>query len=150
MPRTSDFSDALFRRAVIITFNRTFQQNEQNTNLKNELIEELPGILNLALNAYARAIVHGFTIPNSAIEASKDWKTETDQVAKFLSNRCIVISEGLTPTANLYNSYKEWCQTNKIRDVLTHKSFSGRLKKLGYIPAKSGDTRFFRGLVLAK
>jgi len=149
MPRTSDFSDALFRRAVIITFNRTFQQNEQNTNLKNELIEELPGILNLALNAYARAIVNGFTIPNSAIEASKDWKTETDQVAEFLSDRCIVVSEGVTPTANLYNSYKEWCQLNQIRNVLTHKSFSGRLKKLRYMPAKSGDTRFFRGLVLA-
>ena len=37
MPRTSDFSDALFRRAVIITFNRTFQQNEQNTNLLQPL-----------------------------------------------------------------------------------------------------------------
>jgi len=48
MPSTSDFSEALFRRAVIVTFNRTFQPHEQNPNLKDGLENELSGILNLA------------------------------------------------------------------------------------------------------
>ena len=148
MPKTSDFSEALFRRAVIITFNRTFQPHEQNTNLKNELIQELPGILNLALNAYARAISDGFTIPCSATEASKEWKTETDQVAEFVSDACMTTAEGVTPTATLYDRYLKWCSVNQMRDFLTKKSFSTRIKKLGYQPSKSGSVRTFRGLVL--
>ena len=148
MPPTSDFSEALFRRAVIITFNRTFQPNEQNTNLKNELIQELPGILNLALNAYARAIADGFTIPSSATEASKDWKTETDQVAEFVSDACKTVAEGVTPTATLYDRYLKWCNLNQMRNVLTIKSFSMRMKKLGYQSSKSGNVRNFRGLAL--
>ena len=148
MPKTSDFSEALFRRAVIITFNRTFQPHEQNTNLKNELIQELPGILNLALNAYARAIFDGFTIPSSATEASKEWKTETDQVAEFVVEDCMTIAEGVTPTATLYDRYLKWCSLNQMRDVLTIKSFSTRMKKLGYQPSKSGGVRNFRGIAL--
>lgn len=148
MPKTSDFSEALFRRAVIITFNRTFQPHEQNTNLKNELIQELPGILNLALNAYARAISDGFTIPSSATEASKEWKTETDQVAEFVAEDCMTIAEGVTPTATLYDRYLKWCSVNQMRDFLTKKSFSTRIKKLGYQPSKSGGVRNFRGIAL--
>ena len=148
MPKTSDFSEALFRRAVIITFNRTFQPHEQNTNLKNELIQELPGILNLALNAYARAISDGFTIPSSATEASKEWKTETDQVAEFVAEDCMTIAEGVTPTATLHDRYLKWCSLNQMRDVLTIKSFSTRMKKLGYQSSKSGSVRNFRGIAL--
>ena len=148
MPKTSDFSEALFRRAVIITFNRTFQPHEQNTNLKNELIQELPGILNLALNAYARAIAHGFTIPSSATEASKEWKTETDQVAEFVSDACTVGAGGVTPTATLYDRYLKWCGLNRVSNVLAIKSFSTRMKKLGYQSSKSGSVRNFRGLAL--
>ena len=65
---------------------QTLRWQVESANLKNELIQELPGILNLALNAYARAISDGFTIPSSATEASKEWKTETDQVAEFVSD----------------------------------------------------------------
>ncbi len=148
MPKTSDFSEALFRRAVIITFNRTFQPHEQNTNLKKDLIQELPGILNLALEAYARAIAHSFTIPKSSIQASQDWKAETDQVAKFVSDVCTTITDGVTPTATLYNSYLKWCNLNQMRNVLTIKSLSIRMTKLGYHRSKSGNVRTFRGLVL--
>ena len=37
MPRTKDFSEALFRRAVIITFNRVFAPHEQDPELKDRL-----------------------------------------------------------------------------------------------------------------
>ncbi|MEI4196442.1 phage/plasmid primase, P4 family, partial [Roseovarius sp. E0-M6] len=61
MPHTRDFSEALFRRAVIITFNKVFSDDEKDPILKEALVEELPGILNMALDAYAEALVHGFT-----------------------------------------------------------------------------------------
>jgi len=51
MPKTYGLSEALFRQAVIINFNRTFKPQEQKPNLKDELIMELSRILSLALAA---------------------------------------------------------------------------------------------------
>ena len=148
MPKTSVFSEALFKRPVIITLNRSFQPHEQKTNLKIELFQELPGISNLALNAYAGATEDGFTIPTSATEATEEWKIEADQVAEFVSDACTTVAEGVTPTATLFNQYVRWCNFNQIRNVLTINSFSTRMKKLGYQPSKSGSVRTFRGLAL--
>jgi P4 family phage/plasmid primase-like protien len=58
-PSTKDFSDALYRRALIIEFNRTFAPEEQNANLKDELKNELPGILNLALEGICNVMSTG-------------------------------------------------------------------------------------------
>ena len=102
----------------------------------------------MALNAYARVISGGFTIPSSATEASKEWKTETDQVAEFVSDACMAVAEGVTPTATLHDRYLKWCSLNQMRDVLTIKSFSTRMKKLGYQSSKSGSVRNFRGIAL--
>ena len=66
MPRTKDFSPALFRRALIIPFNRVFQEFEQDKKLKSKLVRELPGILNYALEAVKGVFKRGFfTEPES-------------------------------------------------------------------------------------
>ena len=88
------------------------------------------------------------SIPGSATEASKEWKTETDQVAEFVAEDCMTIAEGVTPTATLYDRYLKRCSLNQMRDVLTKKSFSTRMKKLGYQSSKSGSVRNFRGIAL--
>ena len=49
LPHTRDFSDALFRRATIFQFNRTFAPHEQDPYLKTRLLSELPAILTRAL-----------------------------------------------------------------------------------------------------
>ena len=51
MPHTRDFSDELFRRQLILTFNRVFATAEQDRYLKDKLLTELPGVLTLSLRA---------------------------------------------------------------------------------------------------
>jgi putative DNA primase/helicase len=51
MPATTDFSEALFRRAIILSFNRKFEGSERDVHLKEKLEPELSGILNMALAA---------------------------------------------------------------------------------------------------
>ena len=88
MPHTRDFSEALFRRATIVTFNRTFTPSEQNRTLKDHLISELPGILNMCLEAYSLALARSFTQPESSDAAKKEWRLEVDQVAQFVEDCC--------------------------------------------------------------
>jgi putative DNA primase/helicase len=49
MPHTRDFSAALFRRALIIEYNRVFSEGEQDRQLIDKLQAETSGILNMAL-----------------------------------------------------------------------------------------------------
>jgi putative DNA primase/helicase len=86
MPHTRDFSDALFRRAKVITFNRTFKAGEgADPLLKDKLAEEMAGIINVSIAAFGEVIKHGtFTEPQSCIIAKQEWRIEADQVAQFV------------------------------------------------------------------
>lgn len=146
MPHTRDFSDALFRRALILTFNRTFQPHEKNPALKSELEAELPGILNLALEAYARATRKGFTSPASSEEAKKEWRLEADQIAMFVEDRCTAQAGSREAASDLFQSYKSWAYDNGITKTMSVKGLRDRLTKLGFGAHRDASVRYVTGI----
>jgi len=150
MPHTRDFSDALFRRALVINFNNKFTQELGNADphLPAKLKTELSGILNLALNAYAEALTKGFTMPDSCRKARDDWRKEADQVAQFVDDQCLVMGGLQEPITKLYTAYRSWCEVNGIQKGLTVKSFRDRLDKLSFGHSRTNSGRFVTGLQL--
>jgi putative DNA primase/helicase len=148
MPHTRDFSDAFFRRAVILTFNRTFETHEQDPMLKDKLKAELPGILNMALNAYAQALLVGFTEPQSSQAAKAEWRLEADQVALFVDERCQRQRTGKETIDNLFNAYVTWAQSQGISKTVGKKGFRDRLNGLGFGYKRTASSRLVVGLVL--
>ncbi|CAN0600055.1 unnamed protein product, partial [Ectocarpus sp. 12 AP-2014] len=74
MPHTRDFSDALYRRACVIKFNQTFTGKRCDPHLKEKLLGELPGILNMALSAVGWVLAGAdFTEPTSMTQARQEW-----------------------------------------------------------------------------
>jgi len=149
MPHTRDFSDALFRRALIVEFNRVFQEEEQDKHLKAKLTAELPGILRLALTAFAGVIQRGqFTVPVSCITAKEQWRIEADQVAQFVEDRCEIIPEARELTGTLYTNYKYWADGVGIKRTLNKNNFSKRIQRLGGKAGRKSESRFFDGIRL--
>jgi putative DNA primase/helicase len=146
MPHTRDFSEALFRRATILQFNRTFAIHEQDPMLKNKLLAELPGILNITLDAYACALVDGFTQPESSNDAKKEWRLEADQVAQFVEDVCQRDPESRTSASDVFRAYQSWAQDNGIGKTVSAKGLRDRLTRLGFGAQKSGPTRYVTGL----
>ena len=149
MPHTRDFSEALFRRATILTFSRVFAPNEQDPLLKDKLEGELPGILTLALNAYAVALVRGFTAPRSSEAAKNEWRLEADQVAMFVEEACERDHNAQTSMAELYYAYQAWASDGGIGRKVTKKSMRDRLTRLGFGTHRDGQARRVTGLRLA-
>lgn len=149
MPHTRDFSEALFRRATILKFDRTFAPHEQDPLLKEKLFTELPGILNLALSAYARALRTGFTAPASSEEAKREWRLEADQVAMFVDDACERDPYFSTPTSDVFAAYKAWAADNGIGRTVSLKAMRQRLTNLGFGASKSSKSRFVVGLRLS-
>ncbi len=148
MPHTRDHSNAIFRRAMILTFNRTFTKDEQDPQLKDKLMVELPGILNLCLAAYAQALVHGFTHPTSSEPAKNEWRLETDQVAQFVEDACTRGADCSEKSSAVYAQYKSWVDLNGVKHSVTHKTLRDRLTLLGFGKKKTREGNWVTGLKL--
>jgi putative DNA primase/helicase len=146
MPHTRDFSEALFRRATILQFNRTFAKSEQDPQLKDKLQTELPGILNMSLTAYARALVDGFTEPQSSEDAKKEWRLEADQVALFVDDICRRDPDARTPAGDIFQAYKSWAADNGISKTMSQKGLRDRLTRLGFGADRDRTARYVTGL----
>ncbi len=132
MPHTRDFSNAMFRRAIILTFNRTFGEKEQDKKLKDKLRAELPGILNLGLEAMAGVFERNdFTIPPSCEAAKAEWRLEADQVAQFVEDCCVVAHGHKVTSGDMYRAYLNWANEVGIRKTLGRKGFTVRMCRLG-------------------
>jgi putative DNA primase/helicase len=131
-----------------LTFNRTFAKHEQDPLLKDKLKAELPGILNLALSAYARALKEGFTDPPSSLSAKEDWRLEADQVAQFLEDSCKRDEQQSERSNVLFVAYKEWAVTQGVSRTLTHRSFRQRLTTLGFGQGRDKYGKIVTGLRL--
>jgi|GEM_PF-653571 len=146
MPHTRDFSEALFRRATILKFNRTFAKQEQDPQLKGKLLAELPGILNMSLDAYALALTDGFTSPASSEAAKQDWRLEADQVAQFVDDVCTRDVGAKATSADVFHAYRNWAGDNGIHKAMSKRGLRDRLTRLGFGADKDRAARYVTGL----
>ena len=148
MPHTRDFSDALFRRALVLQFNAVFKPEHGNhdPDMAEKLYAELPGILNLALSSYAKALRDGFTMPESSEQARDDWRLEADQIAQFVDAECERVASGSVAASTLFKRYREWAAGNGIYRTLSMKGFRDRLTRLGFGSKRTMNGRFVTGI----
>jgi putative DNA primase/helicase len=146
LPHTRDFSDAFFRRAVVLTFNSVFFGSRRDPTLSDKLKAELPGVLRLSLDAYAMALEFGFTDPPSSEAAKKEWRFEADQVRQYVDDACMVGASFCEQSSLVYERYVFWVQNNGIRHKLGSKSFGQRLDRLGYGRKRRNDASYIIGL----
>jgi putative DNA primase/helicase len=149
MPHTRDFSDALFRRALVIPFNRTFKAGvDADPHLKSKLLDELPGIMNLALQAFGNVLKReSFTEPQSCLDAKAEWRKEADQAAQFVEDKCVLNTKYETTSAALYDEYKTWADDAGISRKLNRKNLTNRLIRLGCKPHKgTAGKRIIQGI----
>lgn len=148
MPSTRDFSDALFRRAIILKFNRVFREEEQDKFLKQRLLAEIPGILCRSIRALEDVFTFGFSEPASSKRAKEEWRVESDQAAQFFEECCVRASGKTIESSRLYEFYTEWARAAGIHKFLSRKNFSSRLLRLGGIGTGKGarGVRLLTGL----
>jgi putative DNA primase/helicase len=148
LPHTRDFSDALFRRAIILTFNNKFEGANCDVHLAEKLKVELPGILNMALAGLQRLIERKeFTKCISSSEIARKWRMEADQVAQFVEDDCDKGTGLRCISGLLYLRYKDWADRAGIKRTLNRNNFTTRLERLGFTTGRgTGGTRMIDGI----
>jgi len=150
MPHCRDFSDAIFRRAIILSFNQKFEGSARDVHLRQKLNMEMPGILNLSLEGMAGVFERGeFTHCPSSEIAKKQWRFECDQVEQFVTDTCELASGIRTSSNDIYQSYTNWAKEMGVKRILGHNGLTQRLQKLG-VETKRGTNgrRMLSGITI--
>jgi len=154
LPRVDDKTEAFYRRLMIIRFNREFKEEEQNKNLRKELINELDGIFLWCLEGLKRLKARGyFDINKSIKDEIEEYKKENNNVIVFVNEECI-LDPLLTETKkDLYLAYTEYCNSNGNKPISQIKFCKELVKRFSlsrnsrYGPL---GTRTWDGIGLAK
>ena len=155
MPHTKDFTDALFRRARLISFNRKYVTGvDADPMLKTDDYwkPELPGIVNVCLAAYGDVIRRGgVTDPPSSIEGKRQWRIEADQVQQWTEDRVTADPYGKQYLGELYQNFRQWAGGAGIEHIVTQRTFGHRLGDLGYRTenARDGGGYYIRGIAVS-
>jgi putative DNA primase/helicase len=152
LPHTRDFTQAMFRRATLLQFNRQFIAGvDADPKLKtiDYWQDDLPGILRRSLEAYGRAIRAGtITDPKSSIEAKESWRLEADQAAAF-SGDCIERLPGNSvKSSDLYGAFRAWANEQGISHIISNKAFSNRMEMQGFSSRHTRTGTIFDGIYI--
>ncbi len=150
LPKTRDLSEAFFRRAIVIKFNRTFAEDEQDLQLKKKLKQELPGILNLALEGLSRLFEkERFTRVVSSELSKSEWRLQRDSAKTFADDQCVFGIQHEITSSDLYERYTEWVEQMGIGQPLERNPFTTRMVTLGATTSRTtGGVRTLKGITL--
>ena len=110
LPRLTDNSGAIAKRFLILTLERSFY-GQEDQGLAARLVTELSGILNWAIDGYARLRERGYFVQSHrATEAIETLEALVSPIKAFLSDRCEL--GGQVSVDLIYAHWQEWCQEN--------------------------------------
>jgi P4 family phage/plasmid primase-like protien len=98
--------------------------------------DELPGILNWALQGRQLLEEEGFTPTEEMIEALEEYKSSVNPLEEFISQNCILGGDFRVLTANLLKGYNEWAEVEGFTEMKV-RTFRNKLVDMGYEIKKS-------------
>lgn len=107
---------AIYRRMVIVPFERSIPEDKQDPELLEKLIAERDVICSISVRRLKRFISSGFDFQMS--EKGQAYLTsriaDLNSVKSFLKDRAILDENGAISMANLFETYKGWCKDNSL------------------------------------
>jgi len=131
LPWDVEHTNAYYRRFLIIPFDVTIPDNEQDKELAKKIIDsELSGVFNWVLNGLQRLLLQKkFTDSEVVHQARSQYEKESDSVKLFLDEACYSVSlDDYVTVQELYHEYQRFCQDDGYHAVSKLK-FRKRLER---------------------
>ena len=146
-PKIEGTEEAIWRRICLIPFRVTIPKAERDKKLGAKLLEELPGILNWALEGCLEWQRQGLNEPREVTTATRAYREEMDPIGDFLAQRCAIGAEGKVKSRDLYCAYEDFC-TEKGEEPVARNRFGELLGERGFQKASIGGARGWAGVSL--
>ena len=134
----------IWDRLRLIPFRRRFVDNACDPNLEENLLLELPGILNWAIEGSLSFQQHGLPLPTCMKDLLAEYQTEENPVAGFIQETLVPQGGGRTLRTQIYSSYKQWASRPGLGPVLSARAFYQHLEASGICFATVNGQRYVR------
>ena len=111
---------ALWERVKLIPFDVRIEDEQKDTNLKDKLMTEAPGILAWIVSGAMDYLERGLEDPPAIREATDEYQIESDPIGDFIANYLEVNPGDLTyhvTTAELRQAWAAYCEENDVTSV---------------------------------
>ena len=146
-PTVSGDDDGIWRRLLLVLFDQQFEGDQINRHLRAELREELPGILNWAIEGCLAWQQDGLNPPKAVLDATEEYRNTEDQMAGFFDECCEEAATLWTSTSDIRSALAIWCKTNSAH-VPSMNALTAWLRRRGFTPEKRSQKRGWLGLGL--
>lgn len=147
MPAAMDDDNGLWRRALVVPFNRTFTPDEDDKDLPGKLEKEKSGILNMMLEGAHDYLKNGLVVPEKVRDFVALQRHEVDPFEAFFTD-CLSESPGnMTLLKDIYAAYMAWYKQNTRLRRMTKPELSKRLQRL-FHKGDQGHLPVFEGVVV--
>lgn len=158
LPNTQDYTNGYYRRITMLPFKRIFSQEEQNLNLINELVKELPGIYNWAIKGLERLKAQNYIFSHAQVieEELDHYRLSQHPVLSYFESIIELDENSKIKRVEIYESYNFWREEQGLSS-LTHRTpqkFYDELRKIidsKYLPVQMSRIQgyeYFKGIKL--
>jgi|GEM_PF-736563 putative DNA primase/helicase len=151
-PVISGMDHGIWRRIYLVPFTVTISEDEKRPQeeLMEEFRGEISGILNWALEGWRDFRKNGLVVPEAVEKATSEYKSESDTLAAFISDKCKPNTVAKVHTTRLFQSFKEWAkENNEYEQIRSSRAMIGLLRDRGYeVSAGSQNKHYVHGLGL--
>ena len=125
LPDAAVDDDAFYRRILLVAFPTTVPRDERDPRLDRKLRDELPGVLNWALDGLDRLLdQQAFTGDRGPQATRETWESWGSSLGKFKDAAIERDPESAVPKKKLYNAYLRFCRERGIPAISGQQKFT--------------------------
>jgi putative DNA primase/helicase len=149
-PQIKGTDPGIWSRPKLVPFTVTFAGREDR-GLKKDLLEpaELSGILRWAIDGCRQYLEDGICYPNEVLEATAQYKADSDLVERFLGERCVTGECCQIMARPLYRAFAMWAE-QACEEAMTETAFGLRMKEKAFDKKPRATGNCYLGLHLAE
>ena len=138
-----------WRRIRLIPFNVTIPEDEVDPDLGQKLLQELPGILNWAIEGCLVWQKEGLGLPAEVAEATEAYRNEMDVLGDFFDECCILNPLARVTKRDFYEAYVQWAE--RSRETVLSQRISMMMMEQGFteVRLRAKSERYWQGVGLA-
>jgi len=150
LPAVRGDDPAIWRRIRVVPFDVVIPEAERDKHLDERLQLQAEAVLTWAVAGWRDYSARGdLGEPEAVKVATRAYRLDSDPVARFLADECIVTPHGYVRAGALWSRWLKWAAADGAPET-SQKVFGQALDRKGYDTGRgTGGARIRRGLVLA-
>ena len=149
LPAVRGDDPAIWRRIRVVPFDVVIPEAERDKHLDERLQLQAEAVLTWAVAGWRDYSDRGdLGEPEAVKVATRAYRLDSDPVARFVADECIVTPHGHTPAGELWSRWLKWAVADGAPET-SQKVFGEALERKGYAADRTKGKRLRRGLLLA-